>query len=624
MNKIAALLALLIGLVPTIAVGQVNTQAMPANSVMGRLGIPTQGGPAQAIPFASLVQALAAAQATCLANTVMAGPTSGAAARPACRSLVANDIPAGLIPTPTTVGYATRAAAVAATISSAVTSVFIQGYTTANDGGGGWYTRLAGVPGPVKAWHFQSADGTYWLLNTSAVLPRQVGAALDDSTDDTTAIQAWVDYGIAFGVPSLGQVGTARVPTGVIDLAANTNVDGLGKLTLKRTTDTVAALMECNADNNISVQNVNFTTTAGFGSTSSNTIGLTIQNYTVPAGLTGLVVNEFVQITSVASPTNYMIARINSYSGTTLNVTATTAVGAGTLANWYIDVYPRNGVLADANIALRFKTCSQVLAAGNVITGRFYDGIDSRDGSNVRFIRNSVTGVVNRGLHVAAYNVLAKNNQILNNLVEGSSFTQYCINSSGTDAGIMQSLLIEGNAVNFCNFQGIEAGGQVQWGVIANNNVIMEVPGASSVGILVQSIGADIAQRISVANNTVQGGLVGIHILDTIYYQITGNRVTSAGTGIILQGTTATANVYGTVTGNGVDNCTVDGISAIASVANGVLGLVITGNMAAVNTGIGAKTDANTANFAIVGNAFVGNGTASSLLGTSHTAASNE
>jgi hypothetical protein len=51
-----------------------------------------QGGPAQAIPFATLVQALQNAQPTCAANTVMAGPTTGPAAAPSCRALVAGDV----------------------------------------------------------------------------------------------------------------------------------------------------------------------------------------------------------------------------------------------------------------------------------------------------------------------------------------------------------------------------------------------------------------------------------------------------------------------------------------------------------------------------------------------------
>jgi len=93
MKRLAALLFFLC--LPTLAAAQVNLNALGPNVVIGRQGIPTQGGPAQAIPFAALVQALSAAQPTCTANTVMAGPSAaGPAAVPSCRALVAADIPA--------------------------------------------------------------------------------------------------------------------------------------------------------------------------------------------------------------------------------------------------------------------------------------------------------------------------------------------------------------------------------------------------------------------------------------------------------------------------------------------------------------------------------------------------
>lgn len=53
--------ALLVVLLSFLIAGQAFAQqTLPANTVMGRLGIPAQGGPAQAIPFATLLQGLTA------------------------------------------------------------------------------------------------------------------------------------------------------------------------------------------------------------------------------------------------------------------------------------------------------------------------------------------------------------------------------------------------------------------------------------------------------------------------------------------------------------------------------------------------------------------------------------
>lgn len=57
MRKITAVLAFLVGLLPVLSAAQVPS-TLPPNSVMGRLGIPTQGGPAQSIPFATLATQL--------------------------------------------------------------------------------------------------------------------------------------------------------------------------------------------------------------------------------------------------------------------------------------------------------------------------------------------------------------------------------------------------------------------------------------------------------------------------------------------------------------------------------------------------------------------------------------
>jgi hypothetical protein len=521
--------------------------------------------------------------------------------------------------------YETRALVAVATIPGTVTKVTINGYSASGDGGAGTYIRLASPPSPVKAWHLQSADGAWWRLDAlQSVLPRQLGAKLDGSTDDTAAIQAWHDYGVAFGVACVGQAGTAVIPTGTITLLSGAYIDGRNQLTLKRTTDTVASVMRADSQSNILVKDLAFTTTAGFGSASSNTIGLTTQNYTVPAGKVGLVVNNFVQIASVTDPTKYMIARINSYVGTTLNVTGTTAVGSGTFNNWYIDVYPLNGDYAESNIALRFTTCTDVVAEGCTVTGRFYNGIDCRDCSDIIFEKSIVTGVVNRAIHMGAYGALSKANQCLNNVVEGNSFTQYGINTSGTDTGILQSLVVAGNNVNFCNFQGIEAGGKAQWCTIADNNVILTVGATAALGILVQFVTPQVPQRVAITGNTVEGGFVGVNVIDALYVNVSNNRVTSSTYGFLVSASSGSC-ADSTFSGNGADNCVSHGFSFTSASAGANTAHTLTGNSAISNGGWGFIFDGNTSNFAYVGNLALSNTAGQySAGGTGHVSTGNK
>lgn len=93
LRALALTAALMPGLTPAIAQ---QFPTVPANSVIGRLGIGS--GPSQAIPFANFLPALIGAQT---ANTVYAGPTSGAVASAAFRLLVGADLP---VPSSSTLG----------------------------------------------------------------------------------------------------------------------------------------------------------------------------------------------------------------------------------------------------------------------------------------------------------------------------------------------------------------------------------------------------------------------------------------------------------------------------------------------------------------------------------------
>jgi len=521
------------------------------------------------------------------------------------------------------VSFVNRSTAIAASIPISVNTIVLNGYTSANDGGSGVYNRLLATPSPVKAWHFQSADGAWWQLNTNIIYPRQVGAALDGVTDDTVAIQAWLDYSSTFGVMAAGQTGQAIIPTASIDIPSNTVIDMLNKMTVTRTTDTVAGLFECNSNSNIQIKNAAFSTTAGFSSTTTNTMGVGTKSFTVPAGLIGLVPGNGVQITAngtTANRVNSEIALITSYSGTTLTVNTVTVTGSGTFSAWLIDVYPINGNLAEVNAAIYARTCYNFTVANTKIDGRFYSSLDSRNGSNIYFKDNKISGYVNRGIRAAAYNIggSAINNQIFKNKLDGQSFSQYGINTSASDGGLGAAIKITDNDIVNTNFQGIALAGGITNSSVRGNSVAMTFS-TTGVGILVENLvgtsGNQSPQRNIVSNNAVNNGLYGIYGLNVFYSTFNGNAVNSSGTCIFFQGSSTQQSLYNTIIGNTANTCVSHGFLFSGSSANGVAGNSVIGNVSIGNGGWGFISDANTANSNYSGNVSIANTAGTYSLG---------
>lgn len=634
MRKLASLICGILALFPAIAGAQVNLPNLPPNTVVGRQAIPTQGGPAQAIPFQTLVNSLLNSFPPCNANTVFAGPSSGSPAAPSCRTLVSADIPSATIPT---VSFQTRALAIAATIASNVNAIAITGYTTANDGGGGTYNKLASPPSPIKAWHFQSADGAWWQLTTSGVVPRQVGAACNGTTDDSIPAQAWVDYSSTFGVQSLGQPCNLNVPTATINLASNTNIQGRKQLTITRSTDVVAQLLQATNASKVSVRGLTIVCSCGFSSTTSNSIVTGTQTFTVPAGLTlsTTAPNNNIQIMATSAPVNYLIAQITGYTPIgggqatlTINTVSGNAVGSGTYSAWTLASYPVNGDIAPVPAGLSFVGCTDSIQEDNIVSGPFYDAIDNRNGNRETVNANYVTGWVNRGIHEAAYLSFFSNDiHITNNTLIGGTVSEYGINTSGTDSAQISQLMISGNSVRGVVGQGINTSGQVIYVSTVNNTVVLSTLGATTaVGFLIESVPGSIPQHVTVSGNTVTGGANGILILGAFYVNVSDNNIAGTVNGVTIQGTgSAGGTLYATITGNIASGGSGNGYNILGGVAGGIVGVSFSNNHAIAFTGWGFFVSSTT-NIAFGGgNQSIGNTAgAYSVNGTTTTpAASN-
>lgn len=107
-----------------------------------------------------------------------------------------------------------RAQAMAANIPASVQYVRTAGYATVGDGGAALYKKLGAAPSPSKAWHFQSTDGAWWQLAETTVTPFMFGAKGDYAADETTHLQAFLDYLQLPAPASEGPAATGYCPAG--------------------------------------------------------------------------------------------------------------------------------------------------------------------------------------------------------------------------------------------------------------------------------------------------------------------------------------------------------------------------------------------------------------------------
>ncbi|MFK4522194.1 hypothetical protein ABIF90_000175 [Bradyrhizobium japonicum] len=135
-------------------------------------------------------------------NAILADVQTAATSAASSASAASGSATAAAAAANATMNFATRTAAIAATIPGTVTHITTAGYTSAGDGGGSIatgaiYKRVGSLPG--HSGYIQSADGAYWELTGPWVSVRQFGAVpvvsnLDTDPDSAAAINLCMAY----------------------------------------------------------------------------------------------------------------------------------------------------------------------------------------------------------------------------------------------------------------------------------------------------------------------------------------------------------------------------------------------------------------------------------------------
>ena len=467
--------------------------------------------------------------------------------------------------------FSTRAAAIAATIPAGTDVINLSGRVTAGDGGGGRYKRLSVAPGVVRSWHFATNGATiYWELQADPCYPKQFGALLDGTTDDAVPMQDWLDYVSAFRALGHGQNGSAKITTGTLNVGSNSVIDGKNCLTILRATDPVAYLMNLNAVSNVTIRDLLLTHTGGFASGTSHSISAGSKVLTVPAGLVGPVPGKYVQLCSSSAPTNYMIGLITAYSGTSMTINVGTAVGAGTFADWRIDMYPDSGG-NPGNVGFALAGCTNVTIEGCKVTGRFYHALESRNGQSVAIRSNRIKGYVDRGISITSYTGSDLDTLVEGNEVLGEIYAQYGIDCAAVDGAGCSRLRIIGNSVRDTLFQGLSVGGGMFGPTITGNSVWLTSGNGVGSAILIQKVGSQSVVYPSVTGNTTVFGAYGVRVESCFYGAIVGNTCNFNNTGIGLNG----GQLYNVVNSNVINAPPVYGIAIMGGGVNTLVGNII-------------------------------------------------
>lgn len=430
-----------------------------------------------------LIMAGSASQSVQTANTVFAGPTTGAAATPTFRALVDQDMPVG------TSGYAL--------IGNGASTPTYQGFLQ------------AGVGAVTRTWQAKGRD---------IVSVKDFGATLDGVTDDLAAIQAAID-GSANGTDIYIPAGTAAL-SGVIKLAGTSGT----KVRMGLHGDGAGTRLVLNSGLTTNVVEI----TAGTGFTVRDITLVGTQGSVTPPYATDASYRYYNGIYVGGDPAGSVVSDVILE-----NVRAEDCAYAG----FCIGTGPLNapdrgvGVRGVRVIGCRAYSNHLGLNGGeqiNVeITGcEFIDNastaIVNDDGSNVV----SVTGCTIDGSTAGSFNSYgiqpfqATNLSYVGNTIKNTKAAIFLITCD--------NVVISGNGISGVAGNGITVYNTTQFSVASN-----AIQSSTNYGIRIYNN----ARRGSLIGNTVSSSTLDNIVVESSYIDVIGNIVfEGGGNGIFLNG----------------------------------------------------------------------------------------
>lgn len=465
--------------------------------------------------------------------------------------------------------------ALTAAVSALKGSMYVRGYTSAGDGGGGWFrwdaaSETADNGGTVIALD-AGGTGRWERIVTGPRCPDWYGAVGDGAADDTTAVQAALDGGADVRLTS----GRTYLVT-ALTLNAGQILSGRGA-TFKQKASTTGDL--------------------------------------VTASAADITIRDVVIDGNKANQTNDNFG-VRSVSATRLS-----------LLNCYIKDCKAGSVKATSATDLQIEGCRFENGGDLTSTSRNEVGIASSQDVRVignRFNGSATTGGDNVGLLIdtSGGEAVVQGNVFENYESESIQVVRYDAGAEDTSASRIKRVSIVGNYINGTtekSIVGIHVGENCQE-VVVSGNVIYDCVDGVKVGQWVRNV--------AVADNVCSLGTTGITVLGASYGQVavTGNVCTdNSGNGIILSGAAADP-IEGIVVSSNVcannntgGTASIGGIKIDADIQHGVIANNVCTDTQAVKTqGYGLVVGAKTfTNLTLIGNVLTGNATASALVSAS-------
>ncbi|MCM2343320.1 MAG: right-handed parallel beta-helix repeat-containing protein [Alphaproteobacteria bacterium] len=261
------------------------------------------------------------------------------------------------------------------------------------------------------------------------------------------------------------------------------------------------------------------------------------------------------------------------------------------------------------DVGVQGKKVSNVTVEDNSLVTIGNDGMDFNGGSNVT-IRNNIVHATNGGAYDGIRLTGVNTASITGNTVHDTGDDGIVVeNGTGTTTVSSNTVYNVDKGINVNNTAGLNISGNTVYNVDENAIHVVNSAGAQIANNLVGTLGfvtgtgifVDPSPLTSITGNIVNGGQIGIHVLDSDNVTVGGfgagqaNSVTGSYVGIKIQNSDAATVAKNTVNNSGWDAIQiVDGSDNAQVLNNDINGVTGASGIAVMNNSHGAVLDGNT------------------------------